>query len=45
MLLLYVLMIAMFIMLGAIDGLWLAVLLTTVLTGLIVALAWKRQPV
>lgn len=45
MLLLYVLMIAMFIMLGAIAGLWLAVLLTTVLTALIVTLAWKRQPV
>lgn len=45
MVLLYVLMIAMFIMLGAIGGLWLAAFLTTVLTALIVLLAWKRRPV
>lgn len=45
MVLLYVLMIAMFIMLGAIGGLWLAALLTSVLTALIVMLAWSRRPI
>lgn len=45
MVLLYVLMIAMFVMLGAIGGLTLAAILTTCLTAAIVLLAWKRKPV
>lgn len=45
MVLLYVLMIAMFIMLGTIGGLWLAAFLTAVSTALIVLIAWKRRPV
>ncbi|AQU80589.1 hypothetical protein AJGP001_15415 [Planococcus faecalis] len=45
MVLLYVLMIAMFVMLGAIGGLTLAAILTTCLTVAIVLLAWKRKPV
>jgi len=44
MVLLYVLMIAMFILLGAIGGLWLAALLTSALTAIIVFVAWKRRP-
>lgn len=42
--LLYVLMIALFVLLGLINGLWLAAFLTSVLTAAIVALAWKRRP-
>ncbi|ANU22144.1 carotenoid biosynthesis protein [Planococcus donghaensis] len=45
MVLLYVLMIAMFVMLGSIGGLLLAAFLTTGLTTLIVLVAWKRRPV
>lgn len=45
MVLLYVLMIAMFVMLGAIGGLTLAAMLTACLTAVIVLLAWKRKPV
>ncbi len=45
MLLLYVLMIAMFIMLGLIGGLFLAAGLTSGLTALIALVAWKRRPV
>ncbi|ANU27202.1 carotenoid biosynthesis protein [Planococcus versutus] len=45
MLLLYVLMIAMFIMLGLIGGLFLAAALTSGLTALITLIAWKRRPV
>ena len=45
MLLLYMLMIGMFIMLGAIGRLWLAASLTLFLTASIVSLAWKRRPV
>ncbi|EGA88820.1 hypothetical protein GPDM_13241 [Planococcus donghaensis MPA1U2] len=45
MVLLYVLMIAMFVMLGSIGGLLLAAFLTTGLTTLIVLIAWKRRPV
>lgn len=45
MLLLYGLMIAMFILLGLINGLYLAAIGTTVLTAGYLALAWKKRPV
>ena len=45
MVLLYVLMIAMFVMLGLIGGLLLASFLTAGLTTLIVFVAWKRRPI
>jgi bisanhydrobacterioruberin hydratase len=43
MVLLYVLMIGMFILLGMLGGLWMAVIITAILMILITALAWKRR--
>lgn len=44
MVLLYILMIGMFAMLGAIGGLWLAVAASTIPAILLVIIAWKRRP-
>lgn len=45
MVLLYILVTAMFVLLGALGGLWLAACATTLLAALYVALAQKRRPV
>ena len=42
--LLYLLMISMFAMLGALGGLWLAVAASTIPALLLVAVAWRRKP-
>lgn len=43
--LLYLLMISMFAMLGALGGLWLAVAASIIPAILLVALAWRRRPI